>query len=84
MKESFAEWLTKQLKEKKIKKKDFATTMNTTPQTVSRWCNGVVIPEDATIRLIEYEFGIYPNRQKIIEGFTTKELLAEIERRCGE
>lgn len=82
----FAEWLTHHLKEKQIKKKVFAEMMHTTPQTVSRWCNGVVVPEENTILAIKYILGIYSenHRQMLIEGFTTQELLAEIERRCGE
>ena len=83
-KKNFAEWLSNHLKEKKLKKKDFAEALHTTPQTVSRWCNGVVIPDEATVKLIKMELGLYDDRMAILEKFTTQELLAEIERRCGK
>ena len=84
--ECFDDWLTKCLKERHIKKKVFAEMMDTTPQTISRWCNGAVVPERNTILAIKYVLGIYTDEQKenILDCFTTKELLTEIERRCGK
>lgn len=80
---NFAEWLTRHLQEKRLKKKVFAEMVHTTPQTVSRWCNGVIIPEENTILAIKYVLGIYSveQKQKLIESYTTDELLAEIKRR---
>lgn len=39
-------------KPKKIKKIELAEQLFVTPQTVSRWCNGVIIPDRGTIELI--------------------------------
>jgi len=37
---------------KKIKKIELAKVLFVTPQTVSRWCNGVITPDRGTIELI--------------------------------
>lgn len=39
-------------KPKKIKKNELAALLYVTPQTISRWCNGVIIPDRGTIELI--------------------------------
>jgi len=39
-------------KPKKIKKTELAAVLYVTPQTVSRWCNGVILPDRGTIELI--------------------------------
>lgn len=41
--------LLSQHKPKKIKKVELAQKLYVTPQTVSRWCNNVIIPEKETI-----------------------------------
>lgn len=39
---------------KKIKKIELAEKLYVTPQTVSRWCNGVIVPDRSTIELITH------------------------------
>lgn len=50
---------------KKIKKIDLAHELYVTPQTVSRWCNGTIIPDRGTIDLIINKvnelYGFIPN-----------------------
>ncbi len=41
-----------------FQKKVLATDLHVTPQTVSRWCNGLILPNDSTISHVATYFGV--------------------------
>lgn len=83
------------LKQNKMSQRDLAKALGVSSNTVNRWIKKGMMPDSDKIEKIaeilntpiDYLYGKTDDstkRAKYIEEFTTKELLAEIERRCGE
>lgn len=57
-KERFSNRLKELIKEKGIQQKDLVTDFHVTKQTVSRWCNAHIVPDEATITLLSNYFEV--------------------------
>lgn len=57
---TFGERLSVLIKKRGIKKKELAEEMYVTPQTVSRWCQGHIIPDKPTLQLLADFFRVSP------------------------
>ena len=65
-------------KPKKIKKIELAEQLYVTPQTVSRWCNGVIVPDRGTIELITKKINeMYGFSENSPERFRSEYLAGE-------
>ena len=79
--ELFSERLNKLLNHrlpKKIKKTELAAKLYVTPQTVSRWCNGVIMPDRSTIELITQKINdLYGFSPDSLERYRSEYLAGE-------